>query len=190
MAFMSSMPSPRRTEILHAAYQYVLEHGLVGASLRPVAVAVGSSTGVLRFLFGSKDGLVKAILERAREDELTMLQQVQAETDLELAEIGAQLWAWLSDPEHRPLLVLWVESYASSLLDDSGPWADFARSTVDDWLALLAQAQPAKVRNTAGGRAERTTLLALLRGALLDLLATGDRARTTRAVTTALAAMH
>jgi AcrR family transcriptional regulator len=188
MAFMPSGPSQRRTEIVDAAYQFVLEHGLAGASLRPVAEAVGSSTGVLRFLFSSKDGLVKAILERARHDELAMLDQVGAASELDLARVGAQLWSWLSAPEHRPLLVLWVECYASSLLDDTGPWADFARSTVDDWLAVLARAQPAKVRNTAAGGGERTAVLALLRGAMLDLLATGDRARTTRAVATQLTA--
>ncbi len=184
---MPAEPSPRRTEILDAAYRYVLEHGLAAASLRPVAEAVGSSTGVLRFLFGSKDGLVRAILERARQDELALLDHLQA--DDSLAGIGIQLWSWLSAPDHRPVLVLWVESYASSLLDDTGPWAGFARSTVDDWLALLARAQPAPVRNTAAGRAERTALLAVLRGALLDLLATGDVARTTRAVTAYLAAL-
>jgi hypothetical protein len=47
---------------------------------------------------------------------------------------------------------------------------------------VLARAQPAKERHTTAGRAERTAVLALLRGALLDLLATGDRNRTTRAV--------
>jgi AcrR family transcriptional regulator len=186
---MTSAPSPRRTEILDAAYRYVLEHGLAGASLRPVAEAVGSSTGVLRFLFGSKDGLVQAVLERARQDELALLDAVRAGGDADLATVGARLWSWLSDPNHRPVLVLWVESYASALLDDTGPWAGFARATVDDWLSLLARAQAAGVRNTAAGRAERTALLAVLRGALLDLLATGDLARTTRAVTAYLAAL-
>lgn len=182
MAVMTSAASPRRTEIVDAAYQYVLDHGLAGASLRPVAEAVGSSTGVLRFLFGSKDGLVKAVLERARQDELAMLSAIRAERAVDLAVIGARLWSWLSSPEHRPLLVLWVESYASSLLDENGPWAAFARGTVEDWLSLLARAQPARVRNTVAGRAERTALLALLRGAFLDLMATGDVKRTTRAV--------
>ncbi|PZS13356.1 MAG: TetR family transcriptional regulator [Pseudonocardiales bacterium] len=179
---MTAVASPRRTEIVDAAYQYVLEHGLAGASLRPVAEAVGSSTGVLRFLFGSKAGLVKAVLERARHDELAMLAAVRDEGAADLAVIVARLWSWLSSPDHRPLLVLWVESYAASLLDTDGPWATFARGTVEDWLGLLGQAQSARVRNTLAGRAERTALLALLRGALLDLLATGDRKRTTAAV--------
>lgn len=187
---MPSVPSQRSTEILDAAYQYVLEHGLAGASLRPVAEAVGSSTGVLRFLFGSKDGLVKALLGRARQDELAMLDRVRADSDLDLAGVGAHLWSWLSAPEHRQMLVLWVESYASSLLDDSGPWSGFARATVDDWLALLARAQPPRVRNSAAGRAERAAVLALLRGAVLDLLATGDLVRTTAAVKRQLATVR
>jgi AcrR family transcriptional regulator len=173
-------PSPRRDEIVEAAYRYVLEAGLAGASLRPLAEAVGSSTGVLRFLFGSKDGVVAAVLRRARDEELAMLATIPARADL--GEVARSVWSWLADPGHRGLLRLWVESYAASLQDDAGPWAGFAQSTVRDWLAVLARAQPAAVRNTAAGRAERTAVLAGLRGAMLDLLATGDRARTTRAV--------
>jgi AcrR family transcriptional regulator len=174
------MSSPRRTEIVEAAYHYVLEHGLAGASLRPVAEAVGSSTGVLRFLFGSKDGLVRAILDRARQDELDFLATI--DPGATIAEVGRATWTWLVEPEHRQVLVLWVECYAASLLDEDRPWAGFAKATVDDWLDVLAAAQPAAVRRTAAGRAQRTALLAVLRGAFLDLLATGDRARTTRAV--------
>jgi AcrR family transcriptional regulator len=172
--------SPRRAEIVEAAYRYVLGAGLAGASLRPLAEAVGSSTGVLRFLFGSKDGLVAAVLERAREDELALLATIPGDADLPA--VARSVWRWLGDPEHRGLLRLWTESYAASLQDDAGPWSGFAAATVRDWLAVLARAQPARVRNTAAGRAQRTAVLAVLRGAMLDLLATGDRARVDRAV--------
>jgi hypothetical protein len=57
---------------------------------------------------------------------------------------------------------------------------------VDDWLTLLADTQAPGERETPAGETRRTLVLAILRGALLDLLATGDVARTTRAVTTAL----
>jgi AcrR family transcriptional regulator len=184
---MSVMTSPRREEIVQAAYEYVLGAGLAGASLRPLAGAVGSSTGVLRFLFGSKDGLVAAVLERAREQELAMLARIPADADL--AAVARTVWKWLADPGHRGLLRLWAESYAASLQDEAGPWAGFAESTVRDWLAVLARAQPAAVRTTAAGRAQRTAVLAVLRGALLDLLATGDRSRTKRAVETTLSAL-
>jgi len=166
--------SAREAELLEKAYAYVLENGLSDLSLRPLASAIGSSPRVLLFLFGSKDELVRRLLARAREDELAG--PVDAEG----------VWAWLSDPAHAGLLRLWTEAYARSLSDPSGPWGDFARSTVDDWLRILAAAQPPEVRRTARGRAQRTAVLALLRGAMLDLLATGDRARVGAAVATAL----
>jgi AcrR family transcriptional regulator len=173
-------PSARRVELLDAAYAYALEHGLAGASLRPVAEAIGSSTGVLRFLFGSKDGLVEAVLARARQDELELLARLPPDGDLR--QVADEVWTWLADPGHAPVLRLWTESYATSLVDPDGPWGAFARGTVDDWLGLLARAQPSGVRRTADGAAQRTAVLAVLRGGLLDLLATGQRARVTRAV--------
>jgi AcrR family transcriptional regulator len=148
-------PMSRRDELLEKAYAYVLEHGLAGMSLRPLAAAIGSSPRVLLFLFGSKDELVRALLARARADEL------------EHADGPLEVWEWLAAPAHRGLLTLWVEAYARSLADPSGPWVGFARGTVEDWLALL------------GGD---TGALAVLRGAMLDLLATGDEPRITAAV--------
>ena len=186
---MTATSSPRRDELVEAAYAYVLDQGLSGVSLRPVADAIGSSTGVLRFLFGSKDGLVRAILDRARRDELGVLDVLDDES-ADLREVALRVWDWLRRPEHRAPLILWTESYAASLLDPDGPWGDFARQTVADWLAILAKAQPAETRNTAAGRAQRTAVLAVLRGAFLDLIATGDQARCTRAVHTYLAALR
>jgi hypothetical protein len=84
---------------------------------------------------------------------------------------------------------LWTESYARALMEPDGPWSGFASSTVEDWLVLLSDAQAVDERHTAAGEARRTLLLAVLRGAVLDLLATGDVARTTRAVTHALEAV-
>jgi len=166
----------------------VLEQGLAGVSLRPVAEAIGSSTGVLRFLFGSKDGLVRAVLERARQDELSVLDVVDTGPG-GLADVALRVWQWLRLPAHRAALVLWTESYAASLLDPDGPWGEFARTTVSDWLGILAAAQPPSVRNTAAGRAQRTAVLAMLRGAFLDLIATHDSARVDRAVRAYLATL-
>ena len=172
--------SARKRQLLDAAYDYVMERGLTELSLRPLAEAIGSSPRVLLFLFGSKDGLVQALLDRARADELALLTEV--ETRGGLAEVGRRVWRWLAHPDHRRLLTLWAEGYARSLVNPAGPWADFARRTVQDWLDILAAAQPPRRRRTARGVVERTLLLAVLRGALLDLLATGDIERTTAAV--------
>lgn len=177
--------SARKQELLEAAYEYVLGNGLADMSLRPLAKEIGSSPRVLLFLFGSKEELIRALLTRAREEELRYLAELRDEHD-GLAVTGRDVWAWLADPLHRPLLALWVEGYARSLLGEPGPWADFGRDTVRDWLDLLAERQAAELGGSGadgpGAEAERTLLLAVLRGALLDLLATGDIERVSRAV--------
>jgi AcrR family transcriptional regulator len=187
-------PSTRRGELLEAAYRYVLAHGLAEMSLRPLAAAVGSSPRVLLYLFGSKDGLVRALLGRARSDELRLLARAR---ELGAADGGAAgpapvvelVWGWLAAGEHRALLTLWLEGYARSLTDPAGVWGGFARSTVADWLDVLRSAQPEGERDTPAALAERTAALAILRGCLLDLLATGDTARTTAALRRQLATL-
>lgn len=193
MAGEHSIPSARETELLDKAYRYALEHGLGDLSLRPLATAIGSSPRVLLYLFGSKDGLIRALLSRARLDELSLLERAPrpSETDPRGIDVMAgQVWSWLCAAEHRALLTLWVEGYAHSLVHPAGPWAGFARATVEDWLTLLAAGQPAKERDTQAGAGRRTLTLAVLRGALLDLLATGDVDRTTTAVHQQLAALR
>jgi hypothetical protein len=137
----------------------------------------------LLFVFGSKAELVQALLARAREDELELLSGVRgASCGAEISDVAHELWRWLGAEEHRALLTLWVEGYATSLIRPHGPWAGFARATVDDWLSLLADAQPTRHRNSITGQVERTLVLAVLRGAMLDLLATHNLERTTAAV--------
>lgn len=186
-----STPSARRIELLEACYSYVLEHGLAELSLRPLATAVGSSPRVLLFLFGSKDGLIREVLGRARQDELAFLQQLRDDHQHpDLVTVADRVWEWLSDEGHRGLLTLWVEVFGRSLSEPAGPWAGFAAETVTDWLDVLATAQPARERRSAAGAARRTLVLSVLRGAMLDLLATGDRKRTTRAVRAALESLQ
>jgi AcrR family transcriptional regulator len=167
-------PSQRERELLEAAYQYVLDHGMSGLSLRPLASAIGSSPRVLLFLFDTKDGLIRALLTRARADELQALDRVRASGSP--AKAAEAVWNWLAAPEHRNLLKLWTDAYARSLIEPDGPWGEFAAQTVHDWLTVLA--------GTRRGRdaVADTLVLAVLRGALLDLLATGDVRRTTAAV--------
>ena len=184
------VPSPRQDELLELAYRYVLTHGLADMSLRPLARAIGSSPRVLLYLYGSKDELIRALLSRARADELAAIGAwPEAESPAGLIDTALQVWRWLSDDSHRHLLGLWVEAYARSLVDPDGPWSGFAAQTVQDWLGLLAARQPARRRGPAGA-AERTAVLAVLRGAMLDLLATGDLARTTQSVTLVLQALR
>lgn len=181
----NSAPSARKAELLEACFHYVLEHGMSPLSLRPLAAEVGSSPRVLLYLFGSKDGLVRALIQRARADELAALSDLRANVTAEplsLAAAGERIWAWLSAAQNRALLTQWVEAYGRSLTDPHGAWAGFGRDAVHEWLEVLSEFQPADIAGSEFGIATRTATLAVLRGALLDLLATGDTARIDAAV--------
>jgi AcrR family transcriptional regulator len=173
--------SPRREALLELAYRYVLANGATDLSLRPLAASTGTSPRVLLYLFGSKDGLVREILARARAEQTEMLRAAVAVPDRESDSDGDgdpgsardgsasldRLWSWLSAPEQRDTVRLFVEAYARSLHPDPGPWDRFAQTSVEEWLQLFDELTPAPA-------AARTLTLAVLRGLLHDLLATGD----------------
>jgi AcrR family transcriptional regulator len=179
----AQVPSARQEELLELAYRYALRHGLAGISLRPLAEAIGSSPRVLLYLFGSKDGLVQALLARSRTEELALLAEVRARGGGAGDAVG-RLWEWLAEPRRADLLRLWAEGYARSLVEPDGPWAGFAARSVEDWLAVLAD-----VLGPGHDPAEPTAMLAVLRGGMLDLLATGDAERTTAGVRRQVAAL-
>jgi AcrR family transcriptional regulator len=175
--------SPRKEELLERAYQYALEHGLADMSLRPLAAAIGSSPRVLLFLFGSKDGLVSELLAKARRSELAFLAEATAGQPVDLAAAVVATWQWLAADQVRPVLTLWTEAYARSLAEPEGPWSGFAARSVADWLDVLGPGLSTGRESESGAsEADRTLALAVLRGCLLDLLATGDAERVGAAV--------
>ena len=86
------------------------------------------------------------------------------------------------------MLGLWLETYAHSVVEPEGPYAQFALRTVEGWLGLLATHQTSQHRRSRTGANERALALAVLRGALMDLLASGDEVRTTALVEAHLSA--
>src|SRR2546430_12050912 len=73
-------PDPdRRAATLARAADYVLEHGLADLSLRPLAAALGTSTRMLLYDFGSKERLIAAVLAEARRREAALLAEQRRE---------------------------------------------------------------------------------------------------------------
>jgi AcrR family transcriptional regulator len=177
MTSQHSPGSPRRAELLNACYGYVLQHGLTGLSLRPLAAATGTSPRVLLYLFGSKEQLVRELLARARHEQISLLTGLLGPgiADSGFEALADRLWNLLSSPGQRPMVRLTYEAFLRSVSRDPGPWEGFAAETARDYLELLISAQP----DTHPARAEATagSTLALIRGLLLDLLVHGDTDR-------------
>ncbi|MFD2415208.1 TetR/AcrR family transcriptional regulator [Amycolatopsis pigmentata] len=160
----------RRGKTLARATDYVLEHGLAGLSLRPLATALGTSTRMLLYDFGSKEQLVSAILAEARRREAALL------TDASAVESGRELllgvWSWISASERRPFLRLFFETYLDAITHPESYSAE-GKAMVTDWLNTFATAL------APGGDdpVAATLVIAVIRGLLLDQLATGDQDR-------------
>jgi AcrR family transcriptional regulator len=177
---MARPPDPaRRARTLAAATDYVLDHGLAGLSLRPMATALGTSPRMLLYDFESKEELIMAILAEARRRESALLADYAAAGDFSRADLIRAIWQWASAPGQSKFMRLFFEVYVQTMFDPAG-YADRARAMVTDWFGQLAgvlavDADPADP-------AEVTLLIAVLRGLLLDQLNTGDAARTDRAL--------
>jgi len=55
----------RRDELAEGACDYVLERGLIGLSLRPLAAALGTSDRMLLYHFGTREALIAEVLRRS-----------------------------------------------------------------------------------------------------------------------------
>lgn len=129
---------------------------------------------MLIYHFGTRDGLLREVLERARQ------RQVEAFTDLlrvrpeeSYVVTLRRAWSTMSGPQGQPYLRMF-----GRLHDTAGEplWPGFRRSATTDWLVPLEEG----LRSL--GRPElATVVLAVIRGLLKDLDATGDAARADRA---------
>ena len=165
--------------LLEGAVTHVAEHGVGDLTLRGLAAALGTSHRMLIYHFGSRDGLLVAIaaeVERRQREALADLDLTGAPADVMRA-----MWARLSDPGLWPFERLFFELYARALQGDPGA-APFLEGIVEDWVAPLAALAVEAGVEPGRARAEARLGLAVYRGLLLDLLATGDREGVTAAV--------
>jgi AcrR family transcriptional regulator len=164
------MPRPpddrRRRELLDALIEALARGGIGGRSLRELAAAVGTSHRMLLHHFGSRDELLVAVVEEVERRQAATLGDLPTEP----ADSIAAMWADLRRPELWPLERLFFECYARGAQGEA-PFARMLPAAVDGWLAQVDEHAPAPV-DPALARLG----LAVARGLLLDLVATGDAA--------------
>ncbi|MBM7783883.1 TetR/AcrR family transcriptional regulator [Tenggerimyces flavus] len=99
----------RRESLTAQALEYVLEHGLVGLSLRPLAAALGTSDRMLIYHFGSKERLVSAVLSLAQ----TQLGAALGPPGPDVRTLGdmvRHVWSGVIGPVGRQVTRLYVET--------------------------------------------------------------------------------
>lgn len=173
---MARPPDPdRRARTLGKAADYVLERGLEGLSLRPLAAALGTSTRMLLYDFESKEKLVDEVLAEIRRRLAERLAELQA--GRAPAETLTAVWEWASAEERAPFMRVFFETYVHALARPEEHEAR-GRPMVSDWLAFLGS----RWQPEALDPATATLFVAVIRGLLLDRLTAPDPERTDEAL--------
>lgn len=171
---MGRRPQPEiRERLLDACTDYALQHGLPDR-LGPLATATGTSSRMLIYHFETRDRLRREILEQARQRQVeTWTEFLSLRPDEPYTVTLARAWSAISGPQGEPYLRMF-----SRLNDSAGEplWPGFRRRATTDWLDPLEQGM-----NSVGKPELATVVLAVIRGLLMDLDATGDSERADRA---------
>jgi AcrR family transcriptional regulator len=176
-----------KRELLNRIVAYLAEHGLGDMSLRPMAAALGTSPNRLVHHFGSKQDLLAAALTHAtRIQEAVRDQWLARHPDLSKTEELRKWWRWLNaSPSNLALTRLGLEA-ATLAATRTGLSGAVRAEQIGVWREqieqkLVQQGMPKQVAVL-----EASLLKGVFTGLIVDLMATGDKQRLTRALELAL----
>ena len=163
-----------RDRLLAGAVDYVAEHGVGDLSLRPLAAALGTSHRMLIYHFGSKEGLLVDVVREVERRQRETFAQIDVD-GASPAEAMRRMWRRLADPSLWPHERLFFEMYAQALQGRPGTEA-LLEGIVDSWVDTATEVADRLGIPVEVARAQARLGVAVIRGLLLDLLATRDRA--------------
>jgi AcrR family transcriptional regulator len=158
-------------------------------SLRELAAAVGTSHRMLIYHFGSREGLLVAVVRAVEAAQRDFLAGFAADPSLSAAEVMRRMWRRLADPVLWPNERLFFELYGQALQGRPGT-TGLLDGIVDSWVEPFAGEAIRRGLSEETARADVRLGVAVMRGLLLDLLATGDRAAVDAALERYLAQME
>jgi AcrR family transcriptional regulator len=172
-ATRSSAADDPRSRLLDAAVEHVLAHGLSDLSLRELATAIGTSHRMLIYHFGSKAGLIVAVIQTVEDSQRDALAELDP-ASRPPAETMRAMWQRFTSPELGPHERLFFEIYGQALQGRPGA-VGLLDGIIERWVAPSAQYAIDRGADPAVARADARLGVAVTRGLLLDWLATGDR---------------
>ncbi|MBD2841401.1 TetR/AcrR family transcriptional regulator [Erythrobacter rubeus] len=164
-----------RETLLPKLAAHVLEHGLGGASLRPLAKAAGTSDRMLIYHFGNKEQLVADLLEYiAGVYSAALDMAIGPERPTSRQECFERILEQGRQRTMQRFLVLWWEIVAGSARGVPG-YKNAAEQMMTNQLAWLEGQMPKDDPDPAGGA---RYIMTLLEGTLmLDVVGHGETAR-------------
>jgi AcrR family transcriptional regulator len=159
-----------RDTLLDRCVQALLRRGIGDLSLREIAAEAGTSHRMLIYHFGSRDGLLAAVVGRVEADQRAALESLPGDP----LQASRAFWERLADPALAPAERLFFEIYAQALRGRE--WtASFREAVIDAWEEPVAALYQRLGASPEAARAHVRLGLAVTRGLLMDLLLTDDR---------------
>ena len=173
----------RRRELLDRVVAYLAEHGVGQVALRPLAASLGISVNGLIHHFGSKEELVATALTRAAEQQAAIRDGwLEHQPGLSQAELLRRWWRWINASSANLAIVrLGIEAAAMDATRSGLPGAVRA-DQVSLWRSSIERQLVAEGWAPEVAAIEASLVKAMFTGLVVDLLATGDRRRLTRAL--------
>lgn len=172
---MSAGTAQPRARLLAAVIAHVQRTGISDLSLRELAAAVGTSHRMLLYHFGSREGLLVAVVRAVEDAQRAFLAELTSDPGVSVADAMRMLWQRLADPSLSPNERLFFELYALALQGRPGT-AGLLDDIVDAWVTLAVEHAAHRGIRAEDARTDARLGVAVVRGLLLDLLATGNRA--------------
>ena len=171
--------SPARDELLGRVIAWFAEHGVGDTSLRTLATGIGTSHRMLNYHFGSREGLLGAVVEAVEQAEHGALVELAATHD-DPFEAGAAFWARVAD-RAEVFAPLFFELSTHAMRDQ--PHAAGLRAWLrTGWLDAISQGYLDLGLPPDRARILALQSLAMARGLLFEVAVTGDRAAADRAM--------
>ena len=172
-----------RVQLLDAVVGYLAEHGLANVSLRPMASQLGVSVNALVHHFGSKDDLIVAAMRRTETAQRDVeAQWLERRPDLSQADLLRAWWRWITaTPQNLAVVRLGIEAAALDATVTGLP-RQVRGDQIGIWRSNIEQRLLAEGVEQSTATIEASLAKAMFTGLVVDLLATGHRARLTRAL--------
>ena len=175
MSKLDPKPKMSKETLLPLLAAHVIEHGLGGASLRPLAKAAGTSDRMLIYHFGDKETLVRDLLEYIAGVYSAALDIAKGSDRPKTRQAAfARILALGRGPQMQPFMTLWWEIVAGSARGLPG-YAEAAEAMIAKQIDWFEAHMPKGDPDPRGGA---RYLLTLLEGTLM--LGTVGHARTAR----------
>lgn len=167
------MTDPKQ-RLLAGTVDYLAANGAGEISLRRLAAALGTSHRMLIYHFGSKEGLLIEVVHVMEQRQREVFTELALDPSASAGDVARRLWRRLANPAMWPHERLFFEMYGKALQGDpcAAPLLD---GLVESWLAPLTEWNHRQGMPVQAARTNARLGIAVARGLLLDLLATGDQ---------------